>query len=207
MGFYVDRILPRITDVALGRPELEEVRAKACEGLAGAVLEVGFGSGRNVRHYSAEITQVFAVGPATAERDLAERRLARSSVPVDFVGLDGERLPLGDKSVDHVLTTWTLCTIPDVARALHEMRRVLRPGGTFHFVEHGLAPDPKVARWQRRLNPVQKKLFGGCHLDRPIDDLVAAAGLQLVEVDRYYATGPKPFSYFYAGTATRRPTD
>lgn len=204
VGFYVDRILPRITDVALGRPELEEVRAKACEGLDGEVLEVGFGSGRNVRHYPAEVTRVLAVGPATAERDLAERRLARSSVPVDFIGLDGERLPLDDASVDHVLTTWTLCTIPDVAQALSEMRRVLRPGGTFHFVEHGRSPDANIARWQRRLNPIQKRVFGGCHLDRSIDDLIATAGLDLAEIDRYYAPGPKPFSYFYAGTATKR---
>lgn len=204
MGLYVDRILPRITDVALGRKELEAVRARACEGLAGEVLEVGFGSGRNVRHYPAAVDRVLAVGPATAERDLAERRLAKSSVTVDFIGLDGQRLPLDDGSVDHVLTTWTLCTIPDVAAALAEMRRVLRLGGTFHFVEHGLSPDPKIARWQQRLNPVQKKLFGGCHLNRSIAELVAAAGLELGPVARYYAPGPKTFSYFYAGTASKR---
>lgn len=203
MGFYVDRILPRITDAALGRPELEPARATACRGLAGDVLEIGFGSGLNVRHYPPEVERVLAVGPETGERDIAERRIARSSVPVDFVGLDGERLPLDDESVDHVLTTWTLCTIPDVASALREMHRVLRPGGTFHFVEHGLSPDPKTATWQRRLNPVQQKLFGGCHLDRPIDTLVTDAGLELGEVDRYYAPGPKPLSYFYAGTATK----
>jgi ubiquinone/menaquinone biosynthesis C-methylase UbiE len=192
-----------MVDRALSTDDVMQERAAACVGLSGRVLEIGFGSGRNVRHYPAEVQRVLAVGPETGERDMAERRIARSSVPIEFLGLDGERQSLEDASVDHVLITWTLCTSPDVVAALDEMHRVLRPGGTLNFVEHGLSPDTKTAVWQRRLNPVQKRLFGGCHLDRPIDALVSVAGLALGDVDRYYAPGPKPLSYFYAGTATK----
>lgn len=204
MGFYVDRVLPRVIDKALGRPELAEIRARVCAGLDGEVLEVGFGTGRNVRHYPSAVTRVRAVDPATAGRELAAGRVERSAVPVEYVGLDGERLPLADESVDHVLITWTLCTIPDPMRALAEMRRVLRPGGQVHFVEHGRAPDPGVARWQARLNPVQKRVFGGCHLDRPIDSLIAQADFGIERLDTYFAPGPKVASYFYEGAATKR---
>src|SRR5207253_50642 len=119
-----------------------------------------------------------AVDPATVGRRLAAKRLARSQVPVEFVGLDGQDLPVDTGSVDHVLVTWTLCTIPDVERALREIRRVLKPGGTMHFAEHGRAPDPGVARWQDRLTPIQRRLFGGCHLNRPIADLITGSGLE-----------------------------
>ena len=202
MGFYEDRMLPRIVDVLLGNKATDEVRARVCGGLHGEVLEVGFGSGRNVPHYPAAVTRVRAVDPATAGRKLAAARVEASPVPVEYVGLDGQELPVDDASVDHVLVTWTLCTIPDPAAALAEMRRVLRPGGSLHFVEHGHAPDAKVASWQARLNPIQRRLFGGCHLDRPIDDLVTGGGFEMTSIDRYYVPGPKPFSYFYEGTAT-----
>lgn len=203
MGFYVDRVLPRITDIALGRKDLHELRARVCVGLEGEVLEVGFGSGLNVPHYPPSVARVRAVDPATAGRKLAAARVSSSPVPVEYVGLDGERLPLEDESVDHVLTTWTLCTIPDADRAVAEMRRVLRPGGRVHFVEHGLAPDPAVVRWQRRLNSIQKRVFGGCHLDRPIDRLLTDAGLAIERLDTYYVPGPKPLGWFYEGTAQK----
>ena len=203
MGFYVDRVLPRITDVALSGKELSKLRARVCEGLSGEVLEVGFGSGRNVPHYSRAVERVQAVDPATVGRRLAAKRLAATSVPVEFIGLDGEDLPLDDASVDHVLTTWTLCTIPDVDRALADMRRVLRPGGAVHFVEHGLSPDAKVARWQDRLNPIQRRVFGGCHLNRPIDRLLENAGLTVAPLETFYAKGPKPFGYLFEGVATK----
>ncbi len=167
------------------------------------MLEVGFGSGRNVPHYPTQVVRVRAVDPATLGRKLAAERVAASPVPVEYVGLDGEELPLGDASVDHVLTTWTLCTIPHVDRALAEMRRVLRPGGSLHFVEHGRAPDPTVARRQDRLTPVQRRIFGGCHLNRPIDHLIESAGLRLDPLDNYYVRGPKPFAYMFEGVATR----
>ena len=203
MGFYVERVLPHITDVALSGREVEEARARVCAGLDGEVLEVGFGSGRNVAHYPSTVARVRAVDPATSARALAARRVAASTVPVEHVGLDGERLPLEDASVDHVLTTWTLCTIPDVEQALREVRRVLRPGGALHFVEHGRAPQPGVARWQDRLTPLQRKVFGGCHLNRPIDELISRSGLTPTRMHASYASGPKPWAYQFEGVATR----
>jgi ubiquinone/menaquinone biosynthesis C-methylase UbiE len=203
VGFYVDRVLPRITDVALSGKEFAKLRARVCGGLSGEVLEVGFGSGRNVPHYPPAVERVQAVDPATVGRRLAANRLAATSIPIEFIGLNGEDLPLADASVDHVLTTWTLCTIPDVDRALAEMRRVLRPGGALHFVEHGLSPDAKVARWQDRLNPIQERVFGGCHLNRPIDRLLENAGLRIAPLEKFYAKGPKAFGYLFEGVATK----
>lgn len=203
MGFYTHRALPRITDLALRGEPIEQLRRQATAALEGEVLEVGFGSGRNVPYYPSAVERVRAVDPATVGRKLAAGRVARSPVPVEYVGLDGQDLPLDDGSIDHVLTTWTLCTIPDVARALGEVRRVLRPGGALHFVEHGRAPDPAVARWQERLNPLQRKLFGGCHLDRRIDELLRTAGLDLTRLDTHYTKGPKVFAYLYVGAATK----
>jgi ubiquinone/menaquinone biosynthesis C-methylase UbiE len=203
MGWYAERVLPRLTDVLLRNPEFTKIRARVCASLYGEVLEVGFGSGRNVPHYPGTVTRVRAVDPATVGRALAAERLAASPVPVEFVGLDGEQLPLDDESVDHVLTTWTMCTIPAVERALSEMRRVLRPGGSLHFVEHGRAPQPKVARWQDRLTPLQRRVFGGCHLNRPIAELVERSGLHLATIDNYFVSGPKPFGYMYEGVAAK----
>ena len=204
MGWYEDRVLPRVVDVALRGKQFDRLRARVASGLDGEVLEVGFGSGRNVPHYPASVRRVRAVDPATLGRDLAADRVAASPVPVEYVGLDGEALPLDDASVDHVLTTWTLCTIPAVDRALDEMRRVLRPGGTLRFVEHGRSPDAGVARWQDRLTPIQRRVFGGCHLNRPIDRMLAGAGLAITQLDTYYLPGPKPFGYMYEGAATKR---
>lgn len=134
MGFYDDQVLPRIIDVALGTKAMARLRQRACAGLSGEVLEVGFGSGRNVPYYPPDVRRVRAVDPATVGRELAAGRVAASPVPVDYIGLDGQQLPLADATVDHVLVTWTLCTIPAVDDALTEIRRVLRPGGTLRFV-------------------------------------------------------------------------
>jgi ubiquinone/menaquinone biosynthesis C-methylase UbiE len=183
--------------------ELVPLRERVTAGVEGEVLEVGFGSGRNVPFYPSSTTRVRAVDPATVGRKLAAARVAASPVPVEYVGLDGEALPLPDESVDHVLTTWTLCTIPDVERALGEMRRVLRPGGALHFLEHGRSPDTKVAAWQDRLTPIQRRLAGGCHLNRPIDDLVRGSGLEVRTLDRYYLKGPKALGYMFEGVAVR----
>ena len=202
MPFYEDKVLPRLVDVALGRP-FEQTRARVAAGLSGQVLEVGLGSGRNVPHYPSCVDRVLAVDPATTGRTIAANRLASTAVPVEFIGLDGQNLPLSDHSIDHVLITWTLCTIPDVERALREVNRVLRPGGALHFVEHGRAANPRTARWQDRLNPVQRKVFGGCNLNRPIDRLVEGAGLELTSLKNFYASGPKPFGYMFQGTATK----
>lgn len=203
MGFYEDRVLPRVVDLALRGRDTTRLRARVTAGLSGEVVEIGFGSGRNVPLYPSTVTRVRAVDPAVAARKLAAARVAASPIPVEYVGLDGEQLPVDDASVDHVLTTWTLCTIPDVGRALAEVRRVLRPGGTLHFIEHGRAPDDKVARWQDRLNPLQRRVFGGCHLNRQIDDLVVGAGLSLDRLDNFYLPGPKVFGYMYEGVAIK----
>jgi SAM-dependent methyltransferase len=203
VGWYRDQVLPRCNDMLLARPDLTPVRARVAADLAGKVLEIGFGSGHNVPHYPAAVTLVQAVDPATVGRKLAARRLAASQVPVEFIGLDGQALPLESASVDHVLVTWTMCTIPDVDSALREMHRVLRPGGQVHFVEHGRSPDPSVARWQDRLTPLQRWLFGGCHLNRPIDRLLTRAGFGLTRMDNYYMAGPKPLGYCFEGVATK----
>jgi ubiquinone/menaquinone biosynthesis C-methylase UbiE len=204
MGFYEERVLPRLIDLALSGHAFAELRARVASELEGDVLEVGFGSGRNVPYYSPKVRRVRAVDPAVAGRRLAAQWVAASPIPVEYIGLDGEHLPLEDASVDHVLTTWTLCTIPDVERALSEIRRVLRPGGGLHFVEHGRAPDPRVARWQDRLTPVQRRIAGGCHLNRPIDELVAGAGLEVARLDNFFMPGVKAFGYMFEGVATKR---
>lgn len=203
MGFYADQVLPRFIDLVMSRGELTPIRARVAASLDGDVLEIGFGSGLNVPHYPSAVNHVQAVDPATLGRKLAAKRIAGSSVPVEYVDLDGQALSLPSASVDHVLTTWTLCTIPDIDRALSEIRRVLRPGGLFHFVEHGRSPDPKVAGWQDRLTPFQRRVAGGCHLNRPIDQLVLRSGLELVRMENYYAKGRRAFGYMFEGVATK----
>jgi ubiquinone/menaquinone biosynthesis C-methylase UbiE len=203
VGFYENQVLPRFVDVVLGGKQFARLRARVASELEGEVLEVGFGSGRNVPYYPASVTRVRAVDPATVGRKLAAKRVAASSVPVEYVGLDGEELPLDDASIDHVLTTWTLCTIPDVHRALGEIGRVLRPGGSLHFLEHGRSPDPKVLRWQDRMTPLQRRLAGGCHLNRPIDQLLTEAAFDVERLDNYYVKGPKAVGYMYEGVANK----
>lgn len=201
MGIYREHVLPRLVDRACRSPELERWRTTVTAGLAGEILEVGFGSGLNMPAYPPEVTRVYAVEPAATARRLAEPRIAASGIPVEHVALEGESIPLPDATCDGALSTFTLCTIPDVERALAEIRRVLKPGGRLHFLEHGLAPDPRVARWQRRFEPLQKLFAGGCHLTRRPTDLVAAAGFDLTRVEARYASGPKPWVWFTVGTA------
>jgi ubiquinone/menaquinone biosynthesis C-methylase UbiE len=200
---YRRHVLPRITDVMMNRRDLRPVRDRVAAGLAGEIVEVGFGSGLNVPHYPPAVTRVLAVDPATTGRKLAAARIAASPVPVAFAGLDGEQLPWPDAHVDHVLITWSLCTIPDPARALAEICRILRPGGVLHFVEHGRSPDPKVALWQARLNPLQQRVAGGCHLNRPIDALISGSGLQVTQLENYYLEGPKTLGYTFEGRAVK----
>jgi ubiquinone/menaquinone biosynthesis C-methylase UbiE len=193
MGFYGERVLPRIINCACGMKANVPLRKRVCEGLHGRVVEIGFGSGLNVPYYPAAVTGVAAVEPADAGWELARERVMASTVPIERVGLDGQSLPLLDDSCDTAISTWTLCTIPDVDAALAEVRRVLKPGGTFHFVEHGLAPDTKVQHWQHRLEPLQKRMFGGCHLTREIPELVTNAGFSIKELDTFYEKGAPKF--------------
>jgi SAM-dependent methyltransferase len=172
-------------------------------GLTGRVVEIGFGSGLNVDLYPAGVELVLAVEPAPVARRLAEQRIARSTIPIEHVGLDGHAIPLDDESCDSALSTFTLCTIPDVRLALGELGRVMRPGARLHFLEHGLSPDPGIAGWQRRLEPLQRRLADGCHLTRDPVALIRDAGFTLERVDQRYAEGPKPWTWFSAGTAMK----
>lgn len=206
MGFWNQRVVPHLTDRALRTEEIGELRAEVCLGLHGRVLEIGFGSGLNLRHLPPEVTSVSAVEPSDAGWALSEARRRRTTVPVERSGLDGEALTEPGESFDSALVTFSLCTIPDAAAALAEVRRVLTPGGRLHFLEHGLAPDPGVVRWQRRLEPVQRRVFAGCHLTRDVPALVAASGLELEEVRGEYTPGPgamRPWTYGYLGRAVR----
>jgi ubiquinone/menaquinone biosynthesis C-methylase UbiE len=194
MSFYGEQVVPRIINAACGTKTVEPLRRRVCAGLAGDVVELGFGSGHNVPFYPAAVTRVSAVEPSDVGWKLAAERVTAATVPVQRSGLDGQSLPFPDDSYDAVLSTWTLCTIPDVSVALREVRRVLKPGGTLHFLEHGLAPDESVRRWQRRLEPVQYRLAGGCHFTRPIVDLLTAAGFTIGELDVFYEHGAPKFA-------------
>ena len=207
MGLWNDRVLPRVMDRVLGTPEVNARRALVCHGLHGRVLEIGFGSGLNLRHYPAEVTEILVVEPSESALRLAEPRTAAISAALERVGSDGARLDLPDSSVDCVLSTYTLCTIPSVDAALKEVHRVLKPGGELHFLEHGRAPTESVRRWQHRLHPVHSRIAGGCHLDRAIDNLITNAGLIIGELETGYGDGPRPFSYLYRGRARRRGRD
>lgn len=196
-----------MADRALRRPEIAELRRRACAPLRGRVLEIGFGGGLNLRWYPAAVESVAAVEPSDVGWGLSEARRARTDVPVERRGLDGQRLDEPDAAYDAALLTFTLCTIPDPALALQEVRRVLRPDGVLCLLEHGLSPDPRVARWQRRLDPVQRRTAGGCHLSRDVAALVDDAGFETIHLEASYLEGPalsRPWTYGYLVTARPR---
>lgn len=206
MGIWATQVTPRLVAAGSEDEKVRALRARACGGLHGEVVELGFGSGHNVGLYPSAVTRVVAVEPSDLGWELGARRRAGSPIPIVRGDLDGQWLSLPDASADAVLSTFTLCTIPDVHRALAEVRRVLRPGGALHFLEHGIAPEEGVQRWQRLLEPVQKRVFDGCHLTRPIDRLVEESGLVIEEIDRAYALTPKlmrPWVFGYLGRAVR----
>lgn len=202
MGVYARHVRPRLLDATLADSHTGPIRRRVCAGLSGHVLEIGFGSGLNLPHLPAQVRRLSAVDPSEVALRLSAARRAASPVPVTVVGDDAQALPLPDDSVDAVLSTWNLCGIDDAAAALREVRRVLRPGGAFHFVEHGLAPDRSVARWQRRGNRLNRVL-AGCVLDRDIAALLAESGLRVSALQTSYdPSAPRPAGYFYEGRAT-----
>ena len=195
MGYYGTHVLPKLLDVVGGNKSLVPLRQRACEGLAGEVVEIGFGSGLNIPYYPEAVTGVAAVEPSDVGWRLAGKRLAAATVPIERAGLDGQSLPFGDDSFDAALSTFTLCTIPDASAALGELRRVLRPGGTLHFFEHGLAPDETVQRWQRRIEPPWKRMVGGCHLTREVVRYAGEPPTALIAARR-----PTPYTALDAAT-------
>ena len=204
MGWWIVRVVPRIADRTLRGHEVGEIRGRVCEGLHGRVLEIGFGSGLNVRWYPPAVTQVDAVEPSELAWELSAERRLRSTAPVGRVGRDAQRIEFADATWDSALITFTLCTIPDAVAALREVRRVLKPGASVHFLEHGAADDPKVATWQRRLDPVQRRLAGGCHLTRDPAALAGQAGLEVVALERFrLPDGAAPWAAGYLGRAVR----
>jgi len=206
MSFYDEQVVPRVIDVMLGTKGFgRAVRARACAGLHGDVLELGFGSGLNVPYYPPEVRGIWTVDPSGVARKLAEKRIAASSITVHDGGLDGERLDFPDDRFDTALSTMTLCTIPAVEVALRELRRVLKPGAALHFAEHGHSPDEKVARTQHRFDPWEQRFAGGCHLARDMRALIADAGFEIEDLDTRYLMRPKAWSYMYIGRA-RNPT-
>lgn len=201
-AWYDEHVLPRAVDLACASKGFRPHRAAAVSGAQGVVLEIGFGSGHNLAHYSPAVQRLLAVEPSGRSIELAADRIAAAPFPVDVVGLDGQRLSVDDASVDCVVSTFTLCTIPDAAAALAEIRRVLRPGGTFHVLEHGLADDEGVQRWQRRAEPLQRRLAGGCHLTRHVPTMLAEAGFEWRELHRWTAGRPKALTTLTRTVAT-----
>lgn len=202
MPFYAERIFLPIMNRLMDTEETRRIRARVCEPLAGDVVEIGFGSGLNLPHLPPAVTSVRAVDPLARGRVLAARRLAASHVAVEHVGLDGRSLPLDDASADAVLATWTLCSIPEPEAAVREVVRVLRPGGRFHFVDHGRSPDPRLARWQARLDGFQRRTACGCSLTRDIPAILEAGGLVVDQLDTYHMKGePKTHGWTFEGVA------
>ncbi len=193
-----------MVNLTCGMRAIEPLRKDVCAGLTGRVLEIGFGSGLNTEFYPPGVISVGGVEPSELGWKLSAQRRSEATVPIDRVGLDGQRLAASDATYHSVLSTFTLCTIPDVATALGEVRRVLLPGGSLHFIEHGLAPSANVQRWQHRMEPVQKRIAGGCHLTRDVPALAAAAGLEVVELRQEHLPGPapsRPWSFVSLGRA------
>ena len=194
-------VLPRLIDIVMGTQTTMADRARYVGMASGTVVEVGVGSGHNLRFYGPAVTRLLAIDPSRELWEIARGRQGRVPRPVDFLAASAERMPIEDGAADTVVMTWSLCSIPDALGAVREMRRVLKPGGRLLFIEHGAAPDPAVRRWQDRLDPLWGRVAGGCHLNRKIDELLEAGGFRLAQIERGYGAGPKAFDYTYKGVA------
>jgi ubiquinone/menaquinone biosynthesis C-methylase UbiE len=201
MGLYGRHVLPHCIDFVMRRGQPTDLRREVLEGAQGNVLEVGVGSGLNLPHYGRAVRSVTGVDFSLKLLAMAERRAAGQPFPVELVQAGAERLPFESRRFEAAVSTWSLCSIAGVEAALAEVRRVLKAGGCLHFIEHGLAPEPRVRGWQARLTPIWKRVAGGCHLDRKIDSLIAAAGFRIVALEAAYAEGPHLTSFTYRGIA------
>ena len=202
MRLYERHILPRLVDLSMRQERLVDYRRATISAARGTVVEIGVGSGRNLSIYGTQVDRVFALDPSQELLTMAESRLAEARRPVTLLKASAEELPMPDHSVDTIVTTWTLCTIRDPIKALREMRRALKPDGRLLFVEHGLAPEPRIQCWQNWLTPCWRRLGGGCHLNRKMDDLIRAGGFRVDDIQTGYMQGPKPMTFMYQGCAT-----
>ncbi len=200
-GWWCRHVLPRIVDRSLGNEEISRYRRRALSAVAGEVLEIGFGSGLNLAHYPNDVAAIWAVEPSDLAWGLAQPRIGDFGRPVHRAGADGQRLDLPAERFDAVVSTFTMCTIPDLDASLSELWRVLRPGGQLHFLEHGRAGDAEIAKWQDRLQPLNGRLGGGCRINRPLGRYLDRSPLRLEALENFYARGPKPFGYAYVGRA------
>jgi ubiquinone/menaquinone biosynthesis C-methylase UbiE len=201
MSFYNDRILPHVINLAMRNRELDAYRQRVVSQAQGRVLEIGIGSGLNLPLYGPGVVEIVGLDPAPRLIAMAQEAANRSTIPVTLITGSAQAIPIDAGSIDTVVTTWTLCSIPDAGAALLEMRRVLKSNGQLLFVEHGQAPQENVRKWQNRLNPVWKRIGGGCHLNRPIRSLIEEAGFRMIRLDTGYAKGPRPMTFFYEGCA------
>ncbi len=205
MGLYQDHILPRLIHLAMRQRNLAAYRARLIPAAQGRVLEIGIGSGLNLPYYGAAVEQIIGLDPSPKLLAMArEAARRRTSIPLELIENSAEAIPLYNRSIDTIVTTWTMCSIPDIQRALGEIRRVLKPGGRLLFVEHGRSPDPSVRRWQDRLTPVWRRVGGGCHLNRAIGELIEGAGFRIERIETGYMRGPKPMTFMYEGVARSR---
>jgi ubiquinone/menaquinone biosynthesis C-methylase UbiE len=204
MSFYRKWVLPRLVDITMRNKAATRYRSLIVPRACGTVLEIGVGSGLNLPFYSVGVEHLYGLDPSEELLALAGKKARAIAFPVDFIAHACEEIPLDDKSIDTVVMTWTLCSITDPVKALKEIGRVIKPGGTLLFVEHGLAPEIRVQAWQQRLNPLWSRLTGGCNLNRKMDQLIRTAGFDLAQLKTEYAEGPRPLSYMYSGQAQLR---
>ncbi|PSR18984.1 SAM-dependent methyltransferase [filamentous cyanobacterium CCP3] len=204
MGLYNEKILPYLLDWSMAGPTLERYRRNALAEVSGAVLEIGFGTGLNLPYYPDHVRQIVTVDPSPGVHHLAQKRIEASPIVVEHHMLSGEALPMANSTFDSVISTFTLCSIPNVEQALAEIYRVLKPGGRFFFVEHGLSHEPDIQTWQNRLTPLQKRIGGGCHINRDMRQLIEQQFDQVKLEAAYAEKIPKVVGYFYQGVATKR---
>ncbi|MBV6486657.1 MAG: Ubiquinone/menaquinone biosynthesis C-methyltransferase UbiE [Pseudorhodoplanes sp.] len=204
MGLYQDHVLPLLIHLSMRQRNLAAYRARVVPAAQGRVLEIGIGSGLNLPYYGTAVEQIIGLDPSPKLLAMAREAARQTAIPLELIENSAETIPLYNRSIDTVVTTWTICSIPDVQRALGEMRRILKPGGRLLFVEHGRSPDAGVRRWQDRLTPVWRRIGGGCHLNRAISEMIESTGFRIERVETGYMRGPKPMTFMYEGAARPR---